>query len=100
MARNLPFWAAAACVAMLVSGALEARAQLLWCQKPTKPYCADGYGAFSDEFDFQRCRTEVEEFRRSVRRYLECLRDESDAAVREINSVIEAFNRRARAPGY
>ena len=74
-------------------------AQGLWCQTPAKPYCAEAYGAFRDEFEFRQCRSEVEAYRRRIRSYLECLSEESEVAARDVNRVIDAFNRRARDPG-
>mgnify|MGYP003587363506 CR=1 FL=1 len=90
-------------IAFLVAAVLAApgvsSAQGLWCQPPSKPYCAEGFGAFVNEFDVQQCRAEVEEYRRRMRAYLECLREESEVALRDINRVIDAFNRRAREAG-
>ena len=68
-------------------------------QPPSKPDGAEGFGAFVNEFDVQQCRAEVEEYRRRMRAYLECLREESEVALRDINRVIDAFNRRAREAG-
>ena len=90
-------------IAFLVAAVLAApgvsSAQGLWCQPPSKPYGAEGFGAFADEFDVRQCRDEVEEYRRRMRAYLECLREESEVALRDINRVIDAFNRRAREAG-
>lgn len=88
-----------ALAALAMAAASGARAQGLWCQPPGKPYCVEGYGAFLNEFDFAQCRSEVEEYRRRIRTYLECLREESEGAVRDLDRVIDAFNRRARTPG-
>lgn len=88
-----------ALAALVMAAAPGAGAQALWCQPPGKPHCVDRYGAFPDEFDFAQCRSEAEEYRRRIRAYLECLREESEAALRDLDRAIEAFNRRARIPG-
>jgi hypothetical protein len=87
----------AAALAMAAAGAAEAQ---MHCDRPRKPYCAEQFGPFLDQADFLICRHEVEDYRRAIRRYLDCLRDESEEAVSALNRAIEAFNQRARMPRY
>jgi predicted ribosome quality control (RQC) complex YloA/Tae2 family protein len=85
----------AAAAILMASGA--AQAQLLMCQEPRPPYCQDMFGPFNDRYDFQLCRDEIEAYRERVRRYIACLQDEQEEALRRLNRAIDAFNRRARS---
>jgi hypothetical protein len=74
-----------------------------YCSKPSAPYCAEQYGRFDDEWDFSRCRREVESYKSDVesfasckRREMEEARNEIDRAISDFNSAVETFNRRAR----
>ncbi len=73
----------------------------LYCTKPSKPYCAEGYGRFSDDYDFQSCRSEMESYKSSIERYIRCVIDEAESDVSkarsEYNSAVESFNSRARS---
>lgn len=61
---------------------------------------------FSDEYDFNRCKQDVESFQDETNTYLECLqrdlddaasqaRRDSEQAISEYNDAVEGFNRRA-----
>jgi hypothetical protein len=71
-----------------------------YCLKPSAPYCAEGYGRFDDQWEFDRCRSEMENYKFEVEQYGECVRREArnqiEEAFRDYNSAVEAFNRRAR----
>lgn len=67
-----------------------------FCYVPNPPYCASRFGSFDDEWEFDRCRREVEAFRDQSRTYVQCLQQERDAAVQKVNDAVEAFNRKAR----
>lgn len=68
-----------------------------YCSEPTAPSCATRYGAFFDEYEFNRCRREVTTYGEEVETYLACLQRESNETVSEYNDAIDAFNRRARS---
>ncbi len=87
----------AARAVLAVRCATPAAAQLLLCSPPPEPYCVGGYGPFSDEWHFRSCRSEIEQYRSQMRTYLQCLADEREEAIRKLNQVVDAFNRRARS---
>lgn len=67
-----------------------------YCSKPSAPYCAEKFSGFDDEYEFRRCRSEMENYKSEVESYLSCLQDERSVAVRQYNDAVESFNRRAR----
>lgn len=68
----------------------------VYCSEPSPPYCATEYGKFSDNYDFDRCKRDMESYQSEVEYYLQCLKRESQNAVDEYNSTVDSFNRRAR----
>jgi hypothetical protein len=80
---------------------------LAYCSEPSAPSCASRYGEFDDEWEFDRCKGEMESYRDDVERFLKCNNDEAEEALRkarsdnqdalsEYNDTVESFNRRAR----
>jgi hypothetical protein len=67
-----------------------------FCSQPRAPYCESSFGSFDDRYEFERCRREMEHYRDDVDRYVSCLRNDREQAVREYNDAVESFNRRAR----
>jgi hypothetical protein len=67
-----------------------------YCTAPRSPYCVDGLIDFSDRFDFDLCRDEVERFVSDTQRYSECLNEERSKAIKKANEVVEQFNCKAR----
>src|SRR5262245_51100300 len=47
-----------------------------YCSKPSAPYCAERYGRFTDENDFDRCRREMESFKLDMESFISCTRRE------------------------
>ena len=93
----------------LVSLALTGAAQA-YCPEPAPPYCVNGYGGFSDQWEFDGCRRDVETFGRETEDYIHCLQEElrletqrlsdeaqqsADAAIAEYERTVEDFNDRA-----
>lgn len=77
-----------------------------YCSEPSAPSCASNYGGFDDEWEFSRCKREMESYKDDVERFLQCNRDEAEEAARkarddnasamsDYNDAVEAFNRRA-----
>jgi hypothetical protein len=77
----------------LVAGATPVFA---YCSEPSAPYCASRYGAFDDQDEFRRCRSEMESYQSEVQDFLSCMKRKSDSVIQEYNSAVESFNRRAR----
>jgi hypothetical protein len=67
-----------------------------YCSKPDAPHCATGYGKFDDQYDFDRCRSEMQNYRDEVETILECQKRESQQVLNDYNEAVESFNRRAR----
>ena len=85
----------ASMVAVLMLFTAPAQA-MYFCSEPSEPYCVNSYGAFSDGYEFEDCKREVESYGDDVNRYLDCLADKSQAAIDAYNNAVEGFNRRAR----
>jgi hypothetical protein len=83
--------------ALFVTMMCDTRAtQAARCSQPSAPYCATTYGSFTDEFEFSRCKSEMESYKDEVESYLSCLKRESTAVVNEYNEAVESFNRRTQ----
>lgn len=67
------------------------------CSEPEKPWCVQRYGAFDDEDDFNRCRSQIMSYRSEVEDYLSCLKENSGEATSEYDDAVSSFNRRAKS---
>lgn len=78
-----------------------------FCSKPSAPYCASSYSDFSDQWEFDSCKREMENYQDDVQRYMNCRNDEAQTAVEEArednnralneyNDAVSSFNSRAR----
>ena len=76
------------------------------CSEPTAPYCAESFGSFDDQDDFDNCRRDMDSYRSEVNDFLSCLQDELSRITRDAkdsaneatdayNRAVESFNRRA-----
>ncbi len=65
-------------------------------ERPKMPDCASTTYPFSDSYEFDNCKTQVEDYRSKLNSYLSCLRSESADAIAEYNDLVAAFNRRAQ----
>ena len=85
--------------------AMPARA-LAYCSEPSAPYCASSFGPFTDEWDFRRCKSEMESYQSDVETFIGCNNREAEevarkaqrdngAAISSFNDAVESFNRRA-----
>lgn len=71
-----------------------------YCTEPREPSCISSYGGFDDEWEFNMCKTEVEQYLDDVSRFQTCLADWHGAIDNEANDVIESFNCKARGDNY
>lgn len=55
--------------------AFPAIAEVSPCYEPTRPSCLTSFATFEDEFSFDRCRRQLEEYRRQVDTLAYCLTD-------------------------
>lgn len=67
------------------------------CSEPDRPSCTNRYGPFDDEYDFDRCKRQVENFRTEVTGYVDCLKENSEEAISEFNDAVSGFNRRVNS---
>ena len=90
---------------LIVLGAVAATAgpATAYCTEPSAPSCATGYGNFDDQYEFDRCRSQMTSFQSDVEEFVDCqnrairkARDASEEAAREYKSTVDSFNRRAR----
>ena len=95
-----------AALALLLAFAPTSEA-LAYCSEPSSPSCASNYGSFDDEWEFDRCKREMESYKGEVEEFLRCNNNEAEAALQkarsdnddalsEYNNTVESFNRRAR----
>ncbi len=75
-----------------------------YCSPPSAPYCASRYGQFDSQYDFERCKREMESYKSDVETYIDCqnmaisrLRSENERAISDFNDAVQSFNRRARS---
>ena len=78
-----------------------------YCSEPSAPSCATRFGAFDDEWEFDRCKRDMESYKSDVESYMSCRNDEAQQAINEANrdneragasysDAVSSFNRRAR----
>lgn len=90
-------------LAMWATSVLPAGA---YCSEPSAPYCANSYGAFENEDEFNSCKSELESYKSDVEEFTGCNKREAqeaidkaqranEEAIGEFNEVVESFNRRA-----
>ena len=97
------------CALMFLTGLLvaELTTPARACSEPSVPYCASKYGAFDDQDEFRRCKSEMESYQSEAQDFLSCVKREaddvlsslkrkSDRVIDEYNGAVESFNRRAR----
>lgn len=65
---------------------------LYLCTEPRKPYCVDGYTEFRDQYDFESCKSDVEQYLRDIIDYQECIKREMNNITEEANRVVRNFN--------
>lgn len=76
-----------------------AQAYLL-CREPSEPSCISGYVDFSDQYSFDSCKRDVEDYLSDVSDYRSCLIEASNDAAEQANEVIERFNCKAEGNSY
>ncbi|MBB5041946.1 hypothetical protein [Shinella fusca] len=78
------------------------------CSEPSAPSCATRYGSFDDEWEFDRCKDEMESYKSEVEDYMTCRNREAQEAIDDANrdnrqaesdysDAVDSFNRRARS---
>lgn len=72
----------------------------MYCPEPSEPVCIDSFGTFDNEFSFDQCRTDVENFVSDVEDYVDCLDQEQQMKIDEANRAIERFNCKAQGDNF
>ena len=69
--------------------------------EPSAPSCASRYGSFDDEWEFDRCKRDMENYRDEVESFIQCNNDEihrahqaSEEAASEYSEAVDGFNKR------
>ncbi|MBB6262665.1 hypothetical protein FHS77_003247 [Paenochrobactrum gallinarii] len=102
-------------IALFAPITLANEANAFYCSEPSAPFCATRFGSFDDQWDFDRCKREMESYKTEVEDFIECnnraakaeaeraadeafskAQRENDDAISEYSSTVDDFNRRAR----
>ncbi|NGO51627.1 hypothetical protein [Allomesorhizobium camelthorni] len=78
-----------------------------YCSEPSAPSCASDYGSFDDEWEFDRCKDDMEDYQSEVESFISCNNREAQeavdqaqranqAAAEEYSSAVDDFNNRTR----
>lgn len=63
-----------------------------FCVEPTAPYCVNSFGSFSDEWEFKRCRSDMESYASDVDDFSSCIQRELKD---EIQNLVDEAQRKA-----
>lgn len=78
-----------------------------YCYEPSAPSCASRYGSFDDQWEFDRCKREMETYKSEIESYMSCNNRQAEEAIDEArrnnnnasssySDAVDSFNRRAR----
>lgn len=70
------------------------------CYEPDPPSCIDRFGTFDDEWSFDRCRRDMEDYVDEMVSFRSCLANWHEAAGNEVEDVIERFNCKASGDSF
>lgn len=68
-----------------------------FCYEPSAPSCADDFGPFADQYDYDNCRDDLEDFATEVDDYVLCLRRSQEDALDAYNQAVDDFNDRVNS---
>lgn len=63
----------------------------LYCTEPSNPNCPY-LGSFTDQFEFEMCKSRMEIYSRDVSNYLECTDRQKRDALETYNRAVKKFN--------
>ncbi|WP_246805702.1 hypothetical protein [Rhizobium leguminosarum] len=66
-----------------------------YCSEPTAPSCVNGYGKFDDQYDFDNCKRNVENFKSEIESFVDCKRREINEANDEAEQAAEEARSKA-----
>ncbi|WEZ83525.1 hypothetical protein P6U16_01315 [Rhizobium sp. 32-5/1] len=58
-----------------------------YCSEPSAPSCASGYGSFTDEYEFESCKNDMERFKSQVEEFVDCNNNEAQIAADEATAT-------------
>lgn len=80
--------------ALQIAGIAHAQFGPGFCTTPMRPNCIDTLNSnYSDEFDFNYCKRELEQYKAELLDWARCV---DDAAVKEWNDVVRQYNCKVR----
>ena len=85
-------WVISALVASSFTTSLANGQSGYFCDEPYPPRCIDAFGTFDDEWSFDQCRDDVEDYVRDVQDFQSCLSNWFEAMNWEVDDVIDEFN--------
>lgn len=97
--KHKPYLAVAgiALVVSMLGGTAQA---YFFCSEPSEPSCVSGYVDFNNQYSFDSCRRDVENYLSEVADYRSCLVRAIDDAAEQANQVIEKFNCKAEGNSF
>ncbi|MBP2236148.1 hypothetical protein J2Z31_002662 [Sinorhizobium kostiense] len=90
---------ASAFLMTLAISSLASSGAWAYCSEPSAPSCADGYGSFQDEWEFNSCKSDMETYKSEIEDFISCKQrevDEANEAARKAAEEAEDVARRAR----
>ncbi len=66
-----------------------------YCYRPSVPYCITSYSTYTDDFAFQSCRRNLQNYLSDVSSYVQCLQRLANDVNQEADDAVRRFNCRA-----
>lgn len=67
-------------IVMLVACVFASPSAWAYCSEPSAPSCANGYGSFQDQWEFDSCKGDMEDFKSEIEDFISCKQREVDDA--------------------
>jgi hypothetical protein len=86
-------------IVTLAACAFASSSAWAYCSEPSAPSCANGYGSFQDQWEFDSCKGDMEGFKSEIEDFVSCKQrevDEANDAARAAAEEADDIARRAR----
>lgn len=67
-----------------------------WCIEPSAPSCASNFGSFTDQFEFDICKSDMESYRSQLEEFARCRQREVDEANETAKRAVDEAEEVAR----
>ncbi|WP_192932541.1 hypothetical protein [Sinorhizobium meliloti] len=67
-------------IVTLAACALASSGAWAYCSEPSAPSCANGYGSFQDQWEFDSCKSDMDRFKSEIEDFISCKQREVDDA--------------------